>query len=121
MKKERIKKFLLFISNPRLILCLLLAWFITNGWSYVMFGIGTYYQIEWMIAVSSGYLAFLWLPFTPEKVVTVAIAIALLRILFPNDTKTLRALKNLHVKVVKRKKERKAKNVTSPKEKQQEN
>ena len=116
MKKEKIKKVLLFISNPRLILCLLLAWFITNGWSYVMLGIGTYYKIEWIIAVASGYLAFLWLPLSPEKIVTVAIAIALLRLLFPYDTKTLKILKDLHRKFVNRKKGRGQKNTMDLKE-----
>ena len=116
MKKEKIKKVLLFISNPRLILCLLLAWFITNGWSYVMLGIGTYYKIEWIVAVASGYLAFLWLPLSPEKIVTVAIAIALLRIIFPNDVKTLKILKDLHKKFVKRRKGRISENNMNVKE-----
>jgi hypothetical protein len=41
----------------------------------------------------------LWLPISPEKIVTVAIAMALLRFLFPNDQKTLGVLKNLYAKV----------------------
>ncbi len=92
--KEKIKKVILFILNPRLLICIGLAWIITNGWSYIMMGIGTYCGIGWMIAVSGAYLAFLWLPFTPEKIVTFAIAIALLRLLFPKDEKTLAILKN---------------------------
>lgn len=99
MNKEKIKSILKtilqFIFNPRLLLCLGLGWIITNGWSYIMFFIGTYFQIGWMVAVAGSYMAFLWFPFTPEKVITVVIAIALLRILFPNDTKTLAILKNL--------------------------
>ena len=101
--KEKIKKILKkvvsFILNPRLLLCLGIAWMITNGWSYVMFGFGTYFQIGWMIAVSSAYLAFLWLPVSPEKIATVAIAIGLLRWLFPNDQKTLAVLTEMHHKV----------------------
>ncbi len=92
--KQKIKKILGFILNPRLLLCAGIAWLITNGWSYILMGIGTYYGIEWMIAVSGAYLAFLWLPFTPEKIVTFAIAIGLLRFLFPRDEKTLAILKN---------------------------
>ncbi len=92
--KEKIKKVLLFILNPRLLICIGLAWIITNGWSYIMMGLGSYYGIGWMVAVSGAYLAFLWLPFTPEKLVTFAIAIALLRLLFPKDEKTLAILKN---------------------------
>jgi len=93
--KEKLKKILQFIANPRLLLCILLAWFITNGWSYLMFGIGSYLEIHWMVAVAGAYLAFLWLPISPEKIVTFGIAIALLRWFFPNDQRTLAVLKSL--------------------------
>ena len=98
-REEKIKTVLLFIVNPRLLFCFGLAWLITNGWSYLMFGFGTYFGIEWMIAVSGAYLAFLWFPMSPEKIATFAIAIALLRFLFPNDTKTLGVLRKLQQKV----------------------
>ncbi len=96
--KEKLKKVLQFLLNPRLLLCVAIAWMITNGWSYVMFGFGTYFEIGWMIAVSGAYLAFLWVPISPEKIVTFAIAIWLLRFLFPNDTKTLGVLRELYHK-----------------------
>lgn len=96
--KEKLKKILAFILNPRLLLCVAIGWMITNGWSYLMFGFGTYFDIGWMIAVSGAYLAFLWFPMSPEKIATFAIAIALLRFLFPNDTKTLGVLRELRQK-----------------------
>lgn len=96
--KEKIKKALKFILNPRLLLCVGIAWMITNGWSYVLFAVGTWLQNGWMLAVSGAYLAFLWLPISPEKIVTFAIAIALLRWLFPKDTATLAVLRELHQK-----------------------
>ncbi len=96
--KKTLKKILQFITNPKLLLCVGMAWFITNGWSYVLFALGTYFQIGWMVAVGGAYLAFLWLPISPEKIVTFAIAIALLRWLFPDDQKTLAVLKNLYAK-----------------------
>ena len=96
--KQKIKKLLLFITNPRLLLCVLIAWMITNGWSYVLFGMGTYFRIGWMIAVSSAYLALLWFPFSPEKLLTFAIALALLRWLFPRDEKTLAVLRDMYAK-----------------------
>ncbi|MBQ7172850.1 MAG: hypothetical protein IJR88_01855 [Clostridia bacterium] len=108
--KNAFKKAIQFLLNPRLLLCCGIAWFITNGWSYVMFGIGTYFQIGWMIAVGGAYLTFLWLPISPEKIVTVAIAIGLLKLLFPKDEKTLAVLKEMSQKVkntVKRKKKQK--------------
>ena len=107
--KNRLKIAVRFITNPRLLLCLGIAWIITNGWSYIFFALGTIYEIKWMLAVSGAYLAFLWLPVSPEKLVTVAIAIGLLKFLFPNDQKTLGVLVQMKQKVkaaVKKRKEK---------------
>ena len=90
-----IKKIIQFILNPRLILCVGIAWMITNGWAYVMFGAGYILEIKWMETVGGGYLALLWIPMTPEKILTFMIAIALLRWWFPNDEKTLGVLYKL--------------------------
>ena len=97
--KEKLKKILWFVLNPRLLLCVAVAWLITNGWSYILFAVGSYLEIGWMTAVARAYLAFLWLPISPEKVATFAIAIALLRFLFPNDQKTLGILKDTYAQV----------------------
>lgn len=118
--KHKLKKIVQFILNPRLLLCLLIAWIITNGWSYVLFGIGTYFKIEWMIAVGGAYLAFLWLPVSPEKVITITIAMALLRWLFPNDKKTLAVLRELYDKAKKAIRSRKEKRAALRKEKSNE-
>ncbi len=93
IKKIKPKEIFRFFLNPRLLLCVAAAWLITNGWSYIMLGLGAYFGIDWMTAVSGAYLAFLWLPVSPEKIVTFAISIALLRWFFPNDQKTLAILK----------------------------
>jgi len=82
------------------VICVAIAWMITNGWSYVLFALGTFFKINWMTVVAGAYMAFLWIPFTPEKVVTFAIAIALLRWLFPNDQRTLAVLKRWRENVV---------------------
>ena len=55
-----------------------------------------------MLAASTAYLAFLWIPFSPEKIVTVGIAMGLLRVFFPNDKKTLGILRSLYDKAKKR-------------------
>ncbi|MBQ3053406.1 MAG: hypothetical protein IJC89_00690 [Clostridia bacterium] len=108
--KERLRKIARFILNPRLIMCLVIAWLITNGWSYILFAVGTFFDIYWMTAVAGAYLAFLWLPVSPEKLVTIAIAIGLLRWLFPNDQQTLAVLRQLHYKTKEIIKNRKEKN-----------
>lgn len=111
--KNKIKKTAQFLFNPRFLLCFGLGWLVTNGWSYILLGIGTWLGIGWMVAVAGAYLTFLWFPFSPEKIVTVAIAIALLRWLFPKDEKTLQVLRDLS---------HKAKNVyQNHKEKKEEN
>lgn len=107
--KEKIRKILQFILNPRLLFCILIAWTITNGWSYILFGIGTYFKINWMTGIAGAYLAFLWLPVSPEKLATFAISIALLRFLFPNDQKTLAVLRELSQKTKNAIKKRKLK------------
>ena len=99
MFKQKLIKAFEFIFNPHFLLCFVLAWIITNGWSYILLGIGTYFQIGWMIAVSGAYLAFLWAPISPEKILTITIAIILLKKLYPNDEKTLMVLENLKTKI----------------------
>lgn len=96
--KKFIKTALEFVLNPRLLLCFGIAWMITNGWSYIMLAVGTALGLEWMIAVAGAYIAFLYLP-SPEKIVTFAIAIFLMKRLFPNDEKTLGKLREMHARV----------------------
>ena len=97
-----------FILNPRLLLCFGIAWMITNGWSYVMLAVGTWLGIGWMIAVASAYLTILWLP-SSEKILTCAIAIILLRLLFPKDRYTLGVLRDMRDSAINAFKNRKSK------------
>ena len=108
--KQKLKRIIHFITNPKLILCLVIAWLITNGWSYVLFVVGTYFEINWMIGLSGAYLALLWLPVSPEKLMTLAIAVALLNHMFPDDTRTLAVLKHMKDKAKDAVKNRKEKN-----------
>ena len=109
--KSAVKTIWNFILNPRFLLCFFLAWMITNGWSYAMLFLGSYYEVSWMIAVSGAYLAFLWLPISPEKIVTVLLAMGFLRLFFPNDRKTLGVLKGLFEKYKAKRKTKKQKNI----------
>lgn len=111
--KKKLKTILFFITNPKLLLCLAIAWLITNGWAYILLGIGTFFKIKWMVAIASGYLAFLWLPVSPEKILTVIIAMVLLRLFFPNDSKTLAVIKNMYARTKSKFKNRKKKTIKS--------
>ncbi len=91
--KDIISRILQFLLNPRLLLCFGIAWFITNGWCYLFIALGTYLDISWMTVAGLSWFAVLWFPFSPEKIVTIFIAVFLLRLFFPNDQKTLAVLK----------------------------
>ena len=101
--KEKIKYWtktvIEFILNPHLLLCFGISWIITNGWAYIAAAIAVWLKIDWLAAVSGAYLAALWIPFTPEKIITVIIAIFLLKLIFPNDKKTLEKLHNMKEKI----------------------
>ena len=97
--KEKIKKAIQFIANPRLLLCFGIAWMITNGWAYVFLGFGSFYGVTWMTAIAGTYLTVIWLPVSPEKIITIAITIALLRFIFPKDEKTLGKMKEMREKL----------------------
>ena len=90
--KTAIKTLIGFILNPRFLLCFGIAWMITNGWAYVLLSLGILCNVIWMQAVGAAYLGLMWLPMTPEKIITVGISIFLLRLLFPRDKKTLGVL-----------------------------
>lgn len=72
--REKIKPYM----RPSIGISFLIAWMITNGWAYLFIAIGT----DAMRIVGATYAAILWLPFTPEKLVTVPLAILIQKILF---------------------------------------
>lgn len=52
-----------------------LAWLITNGWGYILLGVGSYFDIKWAKYVGGSYIAFIWLPTSPEKLITIPLAV----------------------------------------------
>lgn len=87
-----VKKWVSFFLNPRFLICFMIGWIFTNGWSYAFFAIGTYFNITWMTVTGAAYMSMLWAPMTPEKIVTFLIAVFLMKRLFPKDEKTLKVL-----------------------------
>ena len=86
---KKVKVWVKLILNWRFLVCFGLGWMITNGWSYILLGIGLLTETAWATAVASAYLVLLWAPISPEKVVTVAIALFLVRRLFPKHNEAL--------------------------------
>ncbi len=120
--KKVLKRLARFLFNPHMLICFGLAWMITNGWCYVFIAVGGWLGIGWMLGVGTAYAAFLWIPFTPEKIITVAISLFLLKLLFPDDEKTLKVLREefqrLKAAIIRKKSEHKAKRQAKTEQKQ---
>lgn len=100
--RDKLKAFLLkirdYLLNPHLVLCFTVAWIITNGWAYIALVIGRKFGIRWLAVLAGTYLAVLWSPFCAEGIVTCIIAVFLLRLIFPDDDKTMAVLKDMSSK-----------------------
>ena len=59
----------------RFIFYFCIAWMITNGWSYLLLALGLWLNIGWLSALAGTYIGLLWLPCTPEKIITVGITL----------------------------------------------
>ena len=94
-------------TNWRFLICYGLAWFLTNGMWYVIAGMIPVFIVPipitpiswmplWLVNFARAYIVFLYLPFTPEKLVTIPLAIFLLVKLFKNHNKTRVQLDDLY-------------------------
>ena len=88
--KQKIKLWMKLILNWRFLVCFGLAWMITNGWSYILLIVGLTLELKWMSGIALSYITFIWLPVTPEKIITVSIALFLVRWLFPKHNQELK-------------------------------
>ena len=72
----KIKPFLTW----RILICYLPFWFIASGWTYIALAIGN----AWWKTIAGVWLAWLWTPFCPEKLITIPLTIWLHKKIFPN-------------------------------------
>lgn len=91
---RKIRPWIRALTNPHLLVSLGIAWFLTNGWAYCAVGVGMWREIGWLRNAGTVWLGLLWLPGTPEKLVTFALAMGILRVLFPEDTRTLAVIRH---------------------------
>ncbi len=90
-RKEWARKAAKWISDPRSALCFAAAWMVTNGWAYAALAVGGAAGLKGLASVAGAYLALLWLPCTPEKILTVALAVWLRKALFPDGRRKERS------------------------------
>ena len=82
-----IKEALKYMKDWRTFLSFFIAWMITNGWCYLFIIFGKIFEISWMRITGWSYLAFLWLPCTPEKVVTIPLSVFFYKLLSKNKSR----------------------------------
>ena len=86
--KDRLNKLYIKIKpylTPKMIPFIAMSWLITNGWAYLCLYIGTHYSIKWLATISGTYIAFLYFPFTAEKILTVWIATKLYKLFYKEN------------------------------------
>lgn len=88
-------KYLRPFTNWRFLISFGLAWIITNGIWYV-FAFIPMNLPDWLVWFSVSYIAFLYLPFTPEKLITIPMAIFFQTQLFKSDAKTKKQLDDMY-------------------------
>lgn len=64
----------------RILICYIPVWFIFTGWTYLVIITGP----GWLRTVGSTWLAWMCLPWCPEKLISIPIAIKLHKKIFPD-------------------------------------
>ena len=71
----KIKTYISPFLNWRILVIYVPIWFIMSGWTYLFIFLGTKYHIGWMLASGTFWATLLWLPITPEKLITIPITL----------------------------------------------
>lgn len=90
MLKKILKKLWIYskpFTNWKFLISFGLSWMVTNGWCYLFILFGSVFEIHWMWIVGTSYAAFLYFPFTVEKLITIPMAIFFQTKFFKNDLK----------------------------------
>lgn len=73
----KIKTYISPFLNWRILVIYVPIWFIMSGWTYLFIFLGTKHHISWMLASGTFWATVLWLPITPEKLITIPLTIYL--------------------------------------------
>ena len=90
MKKiwTKIKIYLRPFLDWKFLVSYLIPFSLINGWAWVGTFLLPIIGSNWFTIAASTWLAILWMPWTPEKLVTIPMAIWIHHLLFKNDKKT---------------------------------
>ena len=73
----KIKTYISPFLNWRILIIYLPIWFIMSGWTYLFIYLGTRHHVGWMLAAGTFWATVLWLPITPEKLITIPLTLYL--------------------------------------------
>lgn len=88
----KIKTYISPFLNWRILIIYVPIWFIMSGWTYLFIFLGTRHHVGWMLAAGTFWATVLWLPFTPEKLITVPLTLYLYVKLFGKGNEKLERL-----------------------------
>ena len=74
---KKIKTYISPFLNWRILIIYVPIWFIMSGWTYLFIFLGTRHHVGWMLAAGTFWATVLWLPFTPEKLITIPITLVI--------------------------------------------
>lgn len=91
---NKIKTYISPFVDWRILIIYLPIWFLASGWTYVFIALGTHFQISWMLAAGSLWATILWLPITPEKLITIPLTLYIYVKLFGRGNEKLERMLN---------------------------
>ena len=71
----KIKTYISPFLNWRILVIYVPIWFLMSGWTYLFIFLGTKHHISWMLAAGTFWATILWLPITPEKLLTIPLTL----------------------------------------------
>ena len=71
----KIKTYISPFLNWRILVIYVPIWFLMSGWTYLFIYLGTRHHIPWMLAAGTLWASILWLPITPEKLLTIPLTL----------------------------------------------
>ena len=71
----KIKTYIAPFLNWRILIIYVPIWFLMSGWTYLFIYLGTRHHVGWMLAAGTFWATLLWLPITPEKLITIPLTL----------------------------------------------
>lgn len=94
---KKIKIYIKPFINWRFLVAYFIPFMLINGWAWIGFALMPVIGSNWYTIASTTWLGILWLPCTPEKLITIPMAIFIHTKLFgPKDPKTREDLDKLY-------------------------